>query len=292
MSAPPPAGRGRRRDRGGGLPAPALFVLSGVVQYLGAAVAVVLFAVMPAATVAWWRLVVSGVLLVVWRRPWRRRWTWRALGSSALFGVILGGMNVLFYVALDHLPLGTAVSLEFLGPVAVAALAGRGLAARLAVVLALAGVVSIGGLGLDWSTPGTGTGVAFALAAGVAWAAYILLGRRIAVGRSGLDSLAVGTAVGAVALSPVAAGTATTALASPGVAAAVIGVGVLSSLVPYAIEQVALTRLPAATFALLTALLPATSLLVGLVVLQQVPTAGEVLGLALISAAVALASRG
>lgn len=274
-----------------GVPAPALFLATGVSQYLGAAIAVGLFALMPATTVAWWRIAVSAVALLAWRRPWRHRWTLRDLLASCLFGVVLGGMNMLFYVAIDHLPIGTAVSLEYLGPVLVAAIGGSGARVRVAVVLALLGVLSISGLGVDWSEPGTATGVGFALAAGAAWAAYIVLGRRIAAGRSGLDSLAVGMVAAALVYAPVAGGTLGAALADPWLAAAVVGVGLLSSLVPYSLEQVALTRLPAATFALLTSLLPATSLLVGLVVLRQVPTAGELLGLVLVSVAVALATR-
>ena len=274
------------------VPAPALFMASGASQYLGAAIAVELFVLMPPQTVAWWRVVVAAVFLLLWRRPWRQGWTGRDLAASAVFGVVLAGMNLLFYGAIAHLPLGTAVSLEYLGPVAVAALGGRGARARVAVVLALLGVVSISGLGLDWAAPGTAVGVAFALAAGAAWAGYIVLGRRIATARSGLDSLAVGMAVGALVYAPLAAGTAGAALASPGLALAVVGVGLLSSAVPYAVDQVALTRLSAPTFALLTALLPTTSLLVGLVVLRQVPSPGEVLGLVLVSLAVAMASRG
>ena len=278
-------------QRAAAVPAPALFMISGVSQYLGAALAVGLFSAMPATTVAWWRVLVAAVLLVLWRRPWRRRWTVRTAAASVLFGVVLAGMNLLFYVAIDHLPLGTAVSLEYLGPVAVAAVAGRGPRVRVAIVIALLGVLSISGLGLDWSDPGTGVGVAAALAAGAAWSVYIVLGRRIAAGRSGLDSLAVAMAAGALVFAPVAAGSAGEALASPSLLLAVVGVGVLSSFLPYAVDQVALTRLSAPTFALLTALLPATSLLVGLVVLGQVPTLGEALGLVLISVAVALATR-
>jgi inner membrane transporter RhtA len=274
------------------VPAPALFMASGLSQYVGAAIAVELFVVMPPATVAWWRVVVAAIFLLLWRRPWRQRWTRRALAASALFGVVLAGMNLLFYLAIDHLPLGTAVSLEYLGPVAVAAIGGHGARARVAVVLALLGVVSISGLGLDWAAPGTAAGVAFALAAGAVWAVYIVLGRRIATNRSGLDSLAVGMAVGALVYAPVAAGTAGAALGSPGLALAVVAVAMLSSAVPYAVDQVALTRLPAPTFALLTSLLPTTSLVVGLVVLRQVPNAGEILGLVLVSVAVALASHG
>ncbi|MPV36872.1 EamA family transporter [Georgenia subflava] len=280
---------GRRLPRA--VPAPALFMISGISQHLGSAVAVGLFVVMPATTVAWWRMLVSALILLAWRRPWRTRWTRRTLAGSAIFGVVLGAMNLLFYSAIDHLPLGTAVSLEYLGPVAVAALGRRGFRARAAIALALLGVVSIGGLGLDWSEPGTAAGVAFALAAGAAWAVYIVLGRRIAGARSGLDSLAVGMATASLVYAPVAVPTAGAAFSTALLLAAVVGVAVLSSLLPYAIEQVALTRLPAATFALLTSLLPATSLLVGLVVLLQVPTVGEVVGLVLISLAVLLASR-
>lgn len=284
--SPGDGGRGRPV-----VPAPALFMASGVSLYLGAALAVSLFAVLPPTDVAWWRIAVAAVFLLLWRRPWRRVWTWRTAAGSALFGVVLGGMNLLFYGAIAHLPLGTAVSLEYLGPVAVAALTGRGLRARLALVLAAGGVLAISGFGVDWSAPGTAAGVGLALAAGASWAGYILLGRRIAAGRSGLDSLSLAMPVSALVFAPVAADTVGSVTSDPALLLAVVGVGVLSSLVPYAIEQVALTRLPAVTFALLTSLLPATSLLVGLLVLRQVPSAGEVLGLVLVSAAVALATR-
>ena len=286
-------GTGRRGDSGrfGAIPPPALFIMSGTVQYVGAALAVGLFALMPSTTVAWWRIAVSAVLLLAWRRPWRSRWTWRELGASALFGVVLATMNVLFYGGIARLPLGTTVSLEFLGPVAVAAWGARGARARSAVALALAGVVLIGGLGVDLGAPGTLPGLAFALGAGVAWAAYIVLGRRIASTRDGIDSLAVGMAAGAIVYIPMAAGTAGAAFTGVSVLAAVVGVAVFSSLVPYAVEQVVLRRVSAASFALLTSLLPATSLVVGLVMLRQVPSLGELGGLIAISAAVALTSR-
>ncbi|MFC7407147.1 EamA family transporter [Georgenia alba] len=273
------------------VPAEALFMGAGLSQHLGSAVAVGLFAHLPATTVAWWRLPVSAVVLLVWRKPWRVRWTGRMLAASSLFGTILGGMNLLFYTAIDHLALGTAISLEYLGPVAVAVTGARTARTRLAVVPALLGVVSISGIGLDWSRPGTGTGVLFAVLSGAAWAAYIVLGRRIATNRDGLTSLAVGSTVGSVVLLPLVAPTAALAFASPGILLGVLAVGVLSSLVPYAVDQVALTRLSAGRFALLTALLPATSLVVGLVLLAQVPSVGEAVGLALISVAVLLANR-
>ena len=129
------------------MPAPLLFVLSGLTQYLGAAIAVGLFDVLPPAVVAWLRLAVAAVVLVLWRRPWRSRglWTRRAVLVTVVFGVVLGLMNVAFYVAIDHLPLGTAVALEFVGPVAVAAVTGPGWRDRVAIGVAALGVVLLAG---------------------------------------------------------------------------------------------------------------------------------------------------
>ena len=102
-------------------PAPALFVLSGLTQYAGAAVAVRLFDTLSPPTVAWARIAVAAVVLLAWQRPWRQSWDSRSLLLAAGFGTVLAAMNVSFYVAIAHLPLGTAVAIEFLGPVAVAA---------------------------------------------------------------------------------------------------------------------------------------------------------------------------
>lgn len=269
-------------------PAPAVFLVSGVSMYAGSALAAKLFSAVPAHTLAWWRIALAAVILLAWQRPWRVPWTARTAGASALFGVVLAGMNLLFYLAIDRLPMGTAVSLEYVGPVVVAAAGARGTRGRLAVALAAAGVVSIGGFGLDWANPDTPAGVAFALGAGAAWACYILLGRAIAARRDGLMSLAVGMAAGALVYAPVAASTAATAWADTGIALAVLGVAVLSSVVPYALEQLVLARVSAGVFAVLTSLLPAVSVAVALVVLGQVPTVGELAGLVLVSAAVAV----
>ena len=272
------------------VPAPLYFLASGVSMYVGAGLAVGLFALMPPATVAWWRVTVGAVFLLAWRRPWRRSWGGRDLAVAAVFGVVTTTMNVLFYEAIARLPLGTAVALEFLGPVVVALVTGRGWPLRVAALLAGVGVASISGLGLDLGAPGVGAGLALALAAGAAWAVYILLARRVA-GGSGLDSLAVGMVVGSVAYLPLTAPTAALALGSWGTAALVAGVGLMSTAVPYSLDQIAMRRLSAPAFSLLTALLPATSVVVGLVMLRQVPNVGEAVGLVCISVAVALARR-
>ncbi|SJM58449.1 putative integral membrane protein [Actinomycetales bacterium JB111] len=213
----------------------------------------------------------------------------RSVWLVVLFGLALGGLNIAFYLAIARIHLGTAVSLEYLGPVLVAAVGGRGWAGRVAVGLALTGVGAIGGLGLDLSAPGTIAGAAFAIGAGAFWAAYVVLGRRVATSLAGMDALALAMTVAALAYAPVAL-PAALPLFGWDTLAAVIGVAVLSSAVPYAVDQLAFARIPAATFALLTALLPATSLAVGLVVLFQVPSLAEVLGLVLVSIAVWLAS--
>lgn len=275
------------RSAAGRLPAPLIFMASSLSQYLGAGLAVSLFSLMPSMTVAWGRLVGAAVLVAL-RRPWRRAWTRRTLLVAAAFGVATATMNVIFYAAISLLPLGTTVSLEFLGPVVVALVTGRGWRPRVAAILALLGVASISGLGVDLGDPDQRIGVLLALGAGVAWAAYILLGRRVASAGAGTDSLAVGMVAGALVYAPLAVGTADTILASPTAAVTVLGVGVLSTAVPYGLEQVVLRRLGTDAFALLSSLMPAASLLVGVVVLRQLPNAWEMTGLVLVSVAVAL----
>ena len=168
------------------VPAPALFVVSGLTQYLGAAIAVGLFAVAGAVEVGWLRIAASALLLLAWRRPWRRRWTRHDLAWAAVFGVALAAMNLAFYVAIDHLPLGTAVAIEFLGPVAVAAVTGSGWRERGAIAVAAAGVVLLAGVtvGSDLPHDDAVLGLAAIAVAAACWAAYIVLGRRVAVGGS------------------------------------------------------------------------------------------------------------
>lgn len=271
-------------------PAPALFVTGAVSQYLGAALAVTLFDEVPAVGVGWWRVVGSALVLGVWVRPWRLRWSRAELWGAALFGIVLAAMNLTFYAAIDRLPLGNAVAIEFAGPIAVAAFGTRTRRDGLALVLAVVGVglladVSWGGSG---SGSGSGLGVVLALASAVLWAGYIVLGRRVALGaRGGLAGLAVGSAIGAVAWSPLGLAQGWAAFDPPVVLLACLAVAVLSNAVPYGLDQFVLARLSASQFALLLALLPATAALIGLVALGQVPGAAEVVGIALVVAAVA-----
>ncbi|WP_421742426.1 EamA family transporter [Cellulomonas sp.] len=270
------------------MPAPLLFILSGLTQYLGAALAVGIFGTVAAATVAWLRIAVAAVVLVLWRRPWRSRFTRQDLRTAVVFGVVLGVMNVAFYIAIDHLPLGTAVSIEFLGPVAVAAFTGRGWRDRVGIAIAAVGVVLLAGVSLD-TGPDAVIGLVAISVAAACWAAYILLGRRVArAATGGITGLSVAMAAGAVVLAPFLAWGAGPVLRDPQLAVLVVGIAVCSSVIPYALEQVVLRRVRAATFAVLLAMLPATAAVIGAVMLQQVPHGLEVVGLLLVSGAIVL----
>lgn len=287
-----PAGPPASGPRPGRIPAPLLFLASGLTQYVGAALAVGLFAVLPAASVAWWRIVVSAVVLLAWRRPWRQGWTRADLLGAAAFGIVLATMNVSFYVAIDYLPLGTAVAIEFLGPVAVAGVTGHGWRDRAGIALAAAGVLLLAGVQLDAGFTGdTLIGLAAILGSAVSWAGYILLGRRVAVRRDGISSLAVGMAAGAIVWVPLAFGAVRPVIGDLALAAAVVGVAVLSSVIPYALEQVVLRRVSAARFAILLAMLPVTAAIIGAVLLAQVPTVFELAGTALVCAAIVLSGQ-
>lgn len=271
-------------------PAPALFVVSGLTQYTGAALAVGLFAVISAPGVAWLRIAVAAVVLLLWRRPWRVRWTRRDLLVAAVFGTVLAAMNITFYVALEHLPLGTAVAIEFIGPVAVAAVTGIGWRERSGMLLAALGVVLLAGVTIRLGGPGAVVGLVAILAAAACWAGYIVLGRRVALRGEGVTSLSIAMAAGAIVFAPFFVASGAPVLGDWRLALAVVGVAVMSSVVPYAVEQVVLRRVGTATFAVLLALLPATAAVVGAVVLRQLPTPVELLGLLLVSAAIALTS--
>lgn len=272
------------------VPAQALIIIDALFQYVGAAFAVAVFAFMEPASVAWWRVFIGAVILLAWRRPWRLPWTWRDLGASAVFGLFILAMNASFYEAIERLPLGAAVSIEFLGPVSVAVIRGRGWLPRIAAVMAFMGVASISGFGVDISEASIRLGIVWILAAAAAWAGYILVGQAIASKRSGVTNLSMSLGFGALFMAPFLAPEGAVAVTSWPLFAALLLVGLLSTVIPFTLEAVAMSRLSAATYALLTALMPATSTVVGALMLRQLPSGGELLGLVLISAAVWIAS--
>jgi inner membrane transporter RhtA len=221
---------------------------------------------------------------------------------------VLAAMNITFYTAIHYLPLGTAVAIEFIGPVAVGAITGHGWRERAGIALAAVGVVLLAGVTLELYRPAAGgrgpiaphpgpgllagheatLGLVAIVLSAIFWAGYILIGRRVSQHGSGVTNLSMAMAAGAIVFTPALAWWATPVVTSWSVALAVVGVAVLSSVIPYAIDQVVMRRTSAATFAVLLAMLPATAMIVGVVVLGQIPRALEVVGLALVSGAIAL----
>jgi inner membrane transporter RhtA len=269
-------------------PPEAYFVGSAVFHYLGPAFAVLLFASVEPLGVAWLRIASAAVLFALWRRPWRalRRMDRSARQLVLALGVVFAVMNACFYLAIDALPLGTVAAIEFLPVIALAAAGARTARNGVALGLAVLGVYLLTDVELE-AEP---VGVAFAFANAGLFATYIVLAHRVsrvaAFGR--LDGLAAAMLVAAVVATPLGGWDALPAFLDPALLLAGIGVGITSSVVPYVFDQLAMARLPRATYALMVSILPATATAIGVVVLRQVPTALELTGVALVVAAVAL----
>jgi inner membrane transporter RhtA len=250
-----------------GLP-PQLLVLGSVASLqLGSAFADKLFSRTGPAAVVLLRLAFAAVVLLVLVRPSLRGRSRSDLLGVVGFGLILGGMNWSFYEALDRLPLSVVVTVEFLGPLAVAIAGSRRALDVLWAVLAAGGVGLLAsnafGRGLDV------TGLLLALLAGACWAAYILASQRVGASFAGLSGLAIAMTVGVLVVLPAGLAQGRGALLEPGVLAGGLGVALLSSLVPYSLELTALRRLPATVFGLMMSLEPAAAALAGIIVLGQ-----------------------
>jgi inner membrane transporter RhtA len=262
---------------------------AGSVQ-LGAALAATLFPLVgPVGTVSL-RFTGAALVLVLATRPWRARWTRREVRTVVAFGLVFVTMNLSLYVAISRLPLATAVTLEFLGPLGVAIATAVTWGQRGWAVPAAAGVALIGGSLRVHDL----VGVVAALGAAGAWASYILVSRRMGTSDHGLAGLALATVLGALLTLPLGALTAGTDLLAPRTLALGLTVGVASSAVPYSLDLLALRRLRTAVFGVLTSLNPALAALAGLVVLGQLPPPRQLVGIALVmcaSAGVTLSGR-
>ena len=269
------------------LPPSAYFVTSAVFHYLGPAFAVLLFAHIEVLGVAWLRCASAAVVFALWRRPWRV-WaasTWRQRRLLLALGAVLGLMNSSFYLALDRLPLGTVGAIEFLGPVLLAVFGLRSVRNACALVMAVGGVWLL----TDVHFAGEPLGLAFAFGNCALCVLYVVLGHRLAAdgGASGIDRLGASMLVAMAVVAPVGVGDAAVAFTSPLLLACAFGVGVCSSVIPYVCDQLAMSRLPRATFALMLFLRPATACAIGFVVLGQIPTWLELAGVVLVIAGVA-----
>jgi inner membrane transporter RhtA len=264
------------------------FLVSAVFHYLGPAFAVLLFARVEVLGVAFLRVVSAAAVFALWRRPWRALARLRRDERRTLlaWGALLAVMNCCFYLAIDRLPLGTVAAVEYLPVVVLAAAGARTVRNGLAIALAVPGVWLL----TDVRLVAEPLGVTLAFANAVLFAGYVVLGHRVARHgqRGGIDGLAAAMLVAAVLVVPVGGWAALPAFTDPGALAAGVGVGVASSVVPYVFDQLAMARLPRASYALMVSLLPATATVVGVLVLAQVPSPAEAAGVALVVAGVAL----
>jgi inner membrane transporter RhtA len=281
------------------LPPTSFFLTSAVFHYLGPSLAVLLFAHIHALGVAWLRIAAAAVFFAIWRRPWR---IWRSAQPSQRrvflgLGVVLAAMNSLFYLAVDRLPLSTVGAIEFLGTVILAAAGARTRRNLLALLLAVGGVAVL----TDVRLGGQPLGFVFAFANCIGFMLYVMLGHRIAntsaqgadtahgaSPMSGIDQLGLSMLIAAIVATPLGIGYAGVAFTHPLWLAWGIGVGLCSSVIPYITDQLAMARLARSTFALMLALLPATAALIGFLVLGQVPTRPDLIGIALVIIGVAI----
>jgi inner membrane transporter RhtA len=280
-----------------GLPPVSYFLTSAVFHYLGPSFAVLLFAHVAVLGVAWLRIAAAAVVFALWRRPWRllRTLTASQLRILLALGAVLAAMNSLFYLAIDRLPLATVGAIEFLGTVVLAAAGARTRRNVLALALVIGGVIALTAVRLA----GDALGFIFAFANCVGFMLYVTLGHKIANisadgtraapgSMSGIDQLGAAMLVAAVVAIPAGLPAAIPAFTHPRWLLWGIGVGVCSSVIPYVTDQLAMARLPRATFALMLALLPAAAAVIGFVILGQVPTREDLLGIGLVIAGVAL----
>jgi inner membrane transporter RhtA len=280
-----------RRPIAAAVPAP-LLVLGGIVSVqVGAAVASGLIReVGPLVTVGI-RLAVAALLLLLLARPGVRGRSRRDWLVVLALGLSLGAMNMCFYGALGRMPLGIVTTIEFLGPLGLAAALSRKPAHFAAVLLALAGVVAVSGALEGGIASVDGVGLLLTAGAGVGWACYILAARAVGARWRQLDGLALAMVIGAVLVAPAAAASWGGAAVTAGVVLAGAGVAVLSSVVPYSLELHALRRLDTRVFGVLLSLEPALAALAGFVILQQRLSPLEIAGIGLVVVASTLVMR-
>ncbi len=268
-------------------PPEALFVFSAISQYIGAAIAVSVFDEVEPQTVAWFRVIGASVALLAISPGFHRGWTRRHLAGAAVFGTATALMNLFFYLAIDRVDLGKSVAIEFIGPIAVAAATTRTTRNGVALALAVIGVVTLGGVEIGDNA----LGVFFILLSSAMWAAYIVVGARVARVRSGVAGLGVGLAIGTVVITPIGAPWSGPVWVAPTLLLLCCATGVFSNAIGYGIDQYVLRRIPIRRFSVLLALLPLTALLVGWIVLDQRPGAIDVAGIALVLVGVAIQDR-
>jgi inner membrane transporter RhtA len=262
--------------------------VSAVFHYLGPSFAVLLFPAIGVLGVAWLRIASAAAIFAPWTKPWRtiKKADARTRLLLVGLGVCLAVMNTAFYLALDRLPMSLVAAMEFVGTIGVAFYGlrtGRNLAA---LALTVAGVFLL--IDVKWSSDPVG--LFWAALNGALFVGYIVLGHRISESGAsgGVDLLGAAMAIAFVFIMPIGIVEAAQAFGSVELMLAGIGVGVCSSVIPYISDQLAMSRLPRASFALMLALLPAMATLIGVIVLAQIPSLQDSIGVLLVMAGVAI----
>ncbi len=270
------------------VPPQAWFGVSAVFHYLGPSFAVLLFPAIGVLGVAWMRIASAALIFAPWTKPWKtiqkadKETRWLLLG----LGVCLAVMNTAFYLALDRLPMSLVAAIEFIGTIGVALYGLRTRRNFFALLLAVAGVFVL--IDVKWSSDPWG--LFWASLNGALFVGYIVLGHRISSkgAGDGVQRLGAAMAIAFFFVMPFGVTEAVKAFGSIELILAGIGVGVCSSVIPYICDQLAMSRLPRASFALLLALLPATATIVGVIVLSQIPSLKDVAGVLLVMVGVAV----
>ncbi|WP_079060136.1 EamA family transporter [Streptomyces bungoensis] len=281
-ATPTPVAPGGGRGRFGSFGPVGLVLAGGVSVQFGAGLAVTLMPRAGALGVVTLRLLAAAVVLLLACRPRLRGHSRGDWATVVVFGITLGGMNGFFYEAVARIPLGAAVTLEVLGPLTLSVLGSRRAINALWAGLALAGVFLLGGGGFSGIDP---VGVGFALGAGAMWAAYIVFSARTGRRFPQADGLALAMAVGALLILPLGIADAGSRLLNPTTVALGSAVALLSSVLPYTLELIALRRLPSSTFAILMSLEPALAATAGFLILGQSLSAAQAAAIALVIAA-------
>ncbi|TIO33201.1 MAG: DMT family transporter [Mesorhizobium sp.] len=262
------------------------FCVSAIFHYLGPAFAVLLFAQVGVLGMAWLRIATAALVFAPLTRPWTV--FTRADRSARLlllaFGACLAVMNCAFYLALDRLPISLVAAIEFVGTIGVAMVGLRTPRNFAALAIAVAGTLLL--IDVKWSSDPVG--LFWAFLNGALFIGYIVLGHRIARTGLGIAGLGTAMAIALLVVLPVGFSEALPAFSAPQLLIAGIGVGLCSSVIPYICDQLAMARLARASFALMLSLLPLTATLIGVVVLRQVPSLTDCLGIALVVAGVAM----
>ncbi len=270
------------------VPPQAWFGVSAIFHYLGPSFAVLLFPAVGVLGVAWFRIASAALIFAPFTRPWtvliqaNRHVRLLLVG----LGICLAVMNTAFYLALDRLPMSLVAAMEFVGTIGVALYGLRTRRNAAALMLAVLGVIIL--IDVKWSTDPLG--LFWSALNGAMFVAYIVLGHKAAEGGAseGIDRLGAAMFIALILLMPIGFIEAWRAFGTPALVLAGIGVGICSSVIPYVCDQLAMSRLPRSSFALLLALLPATATIIAAIVLAQIPTLQDILGVVLVMAGVAV----